>query len=93
MLNKYNISENDISWIINNEEIPEDVIEKFLFLYEKNKLDLMVNNIEPQVLSAVNTVLKYIINDREKIDDILDYIYEKYYKEWKTSDKYLITKI
>lgn len=81
MLNKYNISENDISWIINNEEIPEDVIEKFLFLYEKNKLDLMVNNIEPQVLSAVNTVLKYIINDREKIDDILDYIYEKYYKE------------
>ncbi|WP_294365154.1 hypothetical protein [uncultured Clostridium sp.] len=81
MLNKYNISENDISWIINNEEISEDVIEKFLFLYEKNKLDLMVNNIEAQVLSAVNTVLKYIINDREKIDDILDYIYEKYYKE------------
>lgn len=93
MLNKYNISENDISWIINNEEISEDVIEKFLFLYEKNKLDLMVNNIEAQVLSAVNTVLKYIINDREKIDDILDYIYEKYYKEWKASDKYLITKI
>ena len=78
MENKYNISEKDVSWIINNEKIPLKIKDNFLFLYEKNKLILLLNDVEPQVLSAINIILKYIINDKEKVDEILRYVYEKY---------------
>lgn len=80
MKDKYNISEKDISWIINDEKIPEAVKENFLFVYEKNKLNSLINNIEPQLLSAINEALKYIINDRDRIDDMLRYVYERYEK-------------
>ncbi|MBS6503351.1 MAG: hypothetical protein KH415_17320 [Clostridium sp.] len=78
MGDKYNIAEKEINWISNNEKIPEVIKEKFLFIYEKNKLNLIVNDVEPQVLSAINTILRYIIKDKERVDDMLGYVYEKY---------------
>lgn len=78
MIGKYDISETDIGWIINNEELPGEVKEKVLCEFEKNKLNLLIRNVEPQVLSAINEVLEYVINDRNKVDDLLGYVYEKY---------------
>lgn len=78
MIGKYDISKTDIGWIINNEKIPGEVKEKVLYEFEKNKLNLLIRNVEPQVLSAINEVLEYVINDRNKVDDLLGYVYEKY---------------
>lgn len=78
MSDKYNISEKEISWIINNEKIPDEIKENFLFVYEKNKLNSLINSVEPQVLSVINEALEYIINDRDRVDDLLRYVYERY---------------
>ena len=73
------ISNNDISWIVNDEKIPIEVKEKFLLQYEKDILiDIILNSKEPQLLSGVYDIVKYIIDNRERIDDILIYIDNKY---------------
>ena len=78
MIDKYDISKTDISWIINNEEIPGEIKEKILCEFEKKELSLLVRDVESQVISVINEILKYVINDRIKVDDLLGYVYEKY---------------
>lgn len=47
-----NLTDNELQWILNNKKLPEDIKEKILLEYERNKVNELLGN-EKKLLICV----------------------------------------
>ncbi|WP_321994642.1 hypothetical protein [Clostridium butyricum] len=74
-----NLTDNELQWILNNKKLPEDIKEKILLEYERNKVNELLGNEKKAFnMCSIKEILEILINNETAIRDVSEYIYNKY---------------
>lgn len=74
-----NLTDNELQWILNNKKLPEDIKEKILLEYERNKVNELLDNKKKAFnMCSIKEILEILINNETAIRDVSEYIYNKY---------------
>lgn len=77
------LEDNEIDWIVNNENIPENIRRKIVLEKEKDKVKELLNTENSGFnMNGIKEILEILINNETAIRDISEYIHKKYPNEY-----------
>lgn len=77
-----NLTDNELSHIVHNKKIPQEIKDKIYFEVEKTKLIQTIDNCNDAfIINEINDIISSIINDRDKIEQVGLFIFDKYKKD------------